>query len=45
MITLERSAEKGHIWDGGWREQAMRLPRAKRTLRSMMVVMAVLAAG
>src|SRR5262249_55578805 len=37
-------AEIVRIRDGGTREQAMRLPRVRFTLRSMMVAMAVLAA-
>jgi hypothetical protein len=37
-------AEIVRIRDGGTREPAMRLPRVKLTLRSMMVAMAVLAA-
>jgi hypothetical protein len=45
LITLERGAEKGQISDGGWMEQVMRLPSAKLTLRSVVVVVAVLAAA
>jgi hypothetical protein len=42
-VILVTGAENAPIWDDGRREQAMRLPRAKLTLRSMMVVMAMLA--